>query len=244
MIRNKLLGPKVFVFWGGGEPTLFGDFNRSFKLLMEYGAEQAVSTNATIVSDVLKQGLAKRKISLVCSVDAATPETYRKIKKRDYFDRVWRNLREYVATGGRVDAKMIIMEDNCHEVVQFLDQVERVGIHNVVYDVNFHAQEQSDEIVEAIALLYYEGFLKRGLTVLEGGSGVPAFGEELRTRIRNRLNEMVTWEDVTALMERMRRSKAMRFSRELHKYPSLMRLGHKAFDYLERTYLFFRPGFY
>jgi|YNPNPStandDraft_1061719.scaffolds.fasta_scaffold24187_2 MoaA/NifB/PqqE/SkfB family radical SAM enzyme len=244
MISRGLLAPKVFVFWGGGEPTLFHDFDRSFKLLMEYGAEQAVSTNATIVSPRLKEGLAKRKITLVCSVDAATPETYRRIKKRDCFDRVWRNLAEYVATGGRVDAKMIVMRENHHEVVPFLEKAQSVGIRTIVYDVDFHEPDQPDEIVEAIARLYYEGLLKRGLTIVEGGSGVPALGEELRARIRRRLDEMVTWEDVVALQERVGRSRAMRFARELHKYPLLMNLGTKTFEYLEKVYLRFRPGFY
>ena len=213
LIRRRLLSPRAYVFWGGGEPTLFEDFNRSFELLMNYGAEQAVSTNATVVSKTLKEGLKRRKISLVCSVDAGTAETYRKIKNRDYFDRVWRNLREYAGTGGRVDAKIIVMEENRHEIEPFLDLAAGAGIRNVVYDVNFHVQEHSPEIVDAIARLHYEGALKRGLGIIEGGSGVPAFGEELRGRIRRRLDEMVNWDDVLGQQQRVKRSRAMRFGR-------------------------------
>jgi len=244
MINQRLLSPKAHVFWGGGEPTLFRDFERSFRLLMDYGAEQSVSTNATVVSTALKDGLLKKRINLVCSVDAGTAETYRKIKNRDYFDRVWRHLGEYVTTGGRVDAKIIVMQENHHEIGPFLEMAARTGVRNIVYDVNFHVQEHGDDIVDAIAQLHYEGALQRGMRIIEGGSGVPAFGDELRARIHRRLDERVTWDDVFRFQEKVRTSRAARFSRELHKYPRLLSLAERGFDYLEKRYRLFRPGFY
>lgn len=244
MIKERLLAPKAHVFWGGGEPTLFEDFERSFRLLMDHGAEQSVSTNATVLFRALKDGLRKRKINLVCSIDAGTRETYRRVKNRDFFDRVWRNLGEYARTGGRVDAKIIVMEENRREIVPFLEMAERAGVRNIVYDVNFHHQEHPDEIVDAIAQIHYEGALKRGMRIIEGGSGVPAFGEELRARIQRRLDGMVTWDDVFRFQEEVRASRAARFSRELRRYPRLLHLAEKGFDYVERKYRTLRPGFY
>jgi molybdenum cofactor biosynthesis enzyme MoaA len=105
------------------------------------------------------------------SLDAGTPETYAKIKGRPVFQRVVANVVRYTqANAGRVILKMILSEQNMHEVSQFLDIALHSGVRIVCYDTPmFHAQT-NDSVVEAAAFFCKEA-ARRGLECRVGEVG-------------------------------------------------------------------------
>ncbi len=230
MIREKKLSPQAQVSWGGGEPALFKDFEKIFGMLLEYGVFQQLATNATVLSPVIREALLRRRASLTCSVDAGTAQTYRKIKGRDFFDRVFENMGSYARTGGEVAAKFIVLKENCDEIVPFLDRVEQAGIRGVVYEINFHDDRQSDEVVEAIAQLIYECSIQRDIGVYEGEGGVAPLGDEFRARINAALQRQVTWE---AFLQKHKRIKELEASCE-HLEGSTRRLEQSLRELQER----------
>jgi len=267
MIQDRQLSPHSKIAWGGGEPTIYPDFERVFQLLLDFGVYQDVATNGTVMSPVLKEALLKGKAGIICSVDAGTPETYQKIKNQDFFQKVWHNLAEYAKTNGRVAAKIIVTQENCHEIMPFIDMVERAHVLHIIYEVDFHNQHQPDEIMEAIALLIHECSIKRGIYVFEAGGGVASFGDDLRSRIKEYLDRSVTWEEflkqkktIDELQEHyktlqhleksyqrlqqnyddLQQLKAVRFSKGLAKYPRLAGAAKKGFSYLEKFFSLFK----
>jgi MoaA/NifB/PqqE/SkfB family radical SAM enzyme len=74
-----------------------------------------VFANGTMVSPQLLEGVSKGLARIICSVDAGTPETYRQIKGKPMFHKVWLSLAKYAAQAQNPDqviAKYIVMERN------------------------------------------------------------------------------------------------------------------------------------
>ncbi len=149
------------ISWGGGEPTLHKDFGPAAQLAFSHGVFMTVFTNATALSMPLLEGLAKGLANVVCSVDAGTAETYKRIKGRDFFARVMGNLAAYAkADADRVEAKYIMMEANCRrdEIDQFLAAVSKAGVKRVNCSINTHSNaasqgDPSEAIVDGIVYM-------------------------------------------------------------------------------------------
>ena len=265
MIQENRLSPDTEVYWGGGEPTVYKEFEKISGLLLDYGAYQQVASDGLVVSEKLKEALQKGRASLNCSVDAGTAQTYKQIKGRDHFDRVWRNLETYArAAEGSVAAKIILMKENCNEVIPFLEKVQNAGIHDVVYDINFYDPKPSGEIVHAAARLIYECSIKRGLYIKTGWNAI-SFGEEFSKRVEKSLNDLVVWEEFlekqkkvehlqqslyTAqqsleqvhvqlrireeALDHLQQSRAVRFTRELNKHPLLRSVALAGYSFLSK----------
>jgi pyruvate-formate lyase-activating enzyme len=254
MIRNRLLSPQGQASWGGGEPVLYDGFESAFRLLLDHGIYQDVNTNGSVLSPLLQEALRQRKASVTCGVDAGTAETYKRIKGRDCFDRVWRNLETYARTGGEVAAKIILTRENHQEAACFVDQARSAGVSRILYDVDFFELEQPEEVVRAIARLIKEGATRPGIRVGEGGGGIASFGEDLRTRISRSMDTTVTWNEflqqhqrnealrdvVKSLEERvehLEQSKAIRLSRKIkEKHPRLMHAVLRSLSWLGKTW--------
>ncbi len=184
MIQNEQLAPGSNIFWGGGEPTLLRNFDQTLELLIQYGSKShKINTNATRFSNPIKKGLSNNLLEIVCSIDAGTPETYKQIKKGDFFYKVWKNLKEYADTGGKVTAKMIVTQTNAHEVVRFVDMVEKNSVRYVQYDVNQYEPGYSDDLIDKIALLVHE-CRKRGIHTSKS-NGLAMLGDSMKNRIEN-----------------------------------------------------------
>ncbi len=139
-ISSGFLSPQAEVFWGGGEPTLMPGFGDLLQLILEYGPWVTLTTNGTRFNHTLaKTPLAN--LTIICSVDAGTRETYRKLKQGDQYEAVWENLADYAAGGKTLVTKYILVPGNTDsgEIIAFLERSSRVGVHHVVLDVDaFH----------------------------------------------------------------------------------------------------------
>jgi hypothetical protein len=157
MLELDSLDPDAFIFWAGGEPMLLHDFEEAFDMAVRHGTRNEVATNSTIFSSVLCSHLTNSRVSMKTSVDCGTPETFLRMKHKDWFDRVWDNLGRYAATGGMVSAKYILSYENigAPDLFGFIDRVKRHNIRWVDLDINhnFRPDEATKEYVQAAAFL-------------------------------------------------------------------------------------------
>jgi uncharacterized Fe-S cluster-containing radical SAM superfamily protein len=106
------------VDFNGGEPTLLTDFDEYIDFFTSMRIRVLLYTNAVIFRQSVYDGLVNGAISWVCtSVDAGTPSSFLRIKKRDYFLQVLETITRYAEAGrqggGMFAAKYIFCPDNC-----------------------------------------------------------------------------------------------------------------------------------
>ena len=132
----------------GGETLLYPWIGEAIDLLADTGLEVTISTNATHLSEpMIEKLLQLPKLNLRCSIDAATRASYLKIRGTDRFDLVTDNMKLYSRMkrghdGHRQILVYVVMRENLHEVVPFLElardiQPDRVEYHPVRHVVNW-----------------------------------------------------------------------------------------------------------
>jgi uncharacterized Fe-S cluster-containing radical SAM superfamily protein len=172
LIRAGLLAPNAIVDWGGGEPTVYKEFDELLELLLEHGTFHYLHTNGTRIPDAIRRTAKPSRIHVICSVDAGRPETYLRIKKRDLLERVFENLQEYVRLGVRVTLKYIVTPANCgdEDLRPFMERAVRIGAEGLIGDIDFNSACIGDEIVAALARLKHMA-LQAGLPARFGFAG-------------------------------------------------------------------------
>jgi hypothetical protein len=97
-------------------------------------------SNLAIKRKELPEAIVKGATSISCSVDAATRETYDRIRQDSDFDTVIHNLREIVRLrqqkGGQypiVDINFTIMGVNDHEIMKFVDLARELGVDSISF---------------------------------------------------------------------------------------------------------------
>jgi len=135
-------GVEAVCIAGGGESLLNPATPTLIDLLTEYGIQVGVVTNGTNL-DKYKESLVKCTWVGV-SVDAGTPETFEKIKKVDYFDRVISNMKELIdyskavrgcrlgseRPGYGVSYKFLLHPYNCQEINKAVKIAKDIGCKN------------------------------------------------------------------------------------------------------------------
>jgi glutamate-1-semialdehyde 2,1-aminomutase len=155
LLDRGQLSPEATVDWGGGgEPTFYKDFPLVLELLLDAGTFNYIHTNGTRNPETL-QVPHPENVHIICSVDAGTPDTYRRIKARDYFARVWENLNGWKQRGARVSVKYIMKEENAGPADRFgfLEQCRRLRPDSVILDIDFDEPDSKQRVVEALAAL-------------------------------------------------------------------------------------------
>jgi MoaA/NifB/PqqE/SkfB family radical SAM enzyme len=132
-------GVKAICFGGGGEPTLHTKLADAIKLTTKLGMEASVATNGTLFNEKLLNAL------ILCrwvgiSIDAATPQTYKKGRKEDLFDTAISNMSSLVKrikkTKSNCDVafKFLIFDYNQHEIYDACKLAKKTGVRD------FHAR--------------------------------------------------------------------------------------------------------
>ena len=171
-IKDGSLRPGGYIDFGGGESTLHRDFGAVANLAFDHGIYMNVFTNATAFSREVALGLEKELASVICSVDAGTAPTYKRIKGKDFLDKVWATLARYATVNRmRVFAKYIVMDSNCsaEEIDEFINRAVAANIRNIVAATNVYNNSGNDgtlpsHIVNAIAYLVAQA-KKNDLTI-------------------------------------------------------------------------------
>jgi radical SAM protein with 4Fe4S-binding SPASM domain len=128
------------VLHGIGEPLLNKALPQMITYLKQHkGSHVLFNSNATLLKSDWQQSLIEAQLDeLRVSLDAATPETYRKIRGAPAFDKIVENLRSMVATKtelGTTVPKLSLwctgMKENIAELPDLVRLAARLGIDEV-----------------------------------------------------------------------------------------------------------------
>lgn len=146
----------------GGEPCVAPEFNDLINLFLEYDLEPIrVLTNATIYSEVVERGIKSGNLNIVVSVDSGTKETFIKVKRKDFYDKVWENVARYAAvqpSGDRVKTKFIVIpdvNDNKEEIDAWINKSIEAGVKHLTIDLEMmYFDKNKDNIPSSIYDLF------------------------------------------------------------------------------------------
>jgi MoaA/NifB/PqqE/SkfB family radical SAM enzyme len=128
-------------FTGGGEPTTHPRLADMVRVAKEAGCEVGFSSNGTM----LDSGLAESLVSLdqdwiSFSVDAATAETYERIRQGAEFETVMRNIETLrdikIARHSQAPKMMLVfvmMRENFHELPIYVELAHELGIEQIIF---------------------------------------------------------------------------------------------------------------
>ncbi len=126
----------------GGEPCVAPEFNDLIKLFLDYDLSNIrILTNATKYSQIVEEGIKSGKMNIVVSVDSGTKETFIKVKRYDFYNKVWDNIKRYAAVQpvpDRVKTKFILIpqvNDSKEEIEAWLNKSIECGVSHVAFDV-------------------------------------------------------------------------------------------------------------
>ena len=154
LLEARLLDPNASTCWGGGEPAMFEEFGDVLATYARHGVRLILLSNCTIRSEAVLPGIAAGTISVVCSVDAGTRATYKIVKGKDQFEKVWQLLAEYVRAScspHQIAAKYIFQNDNYDDanVRGFIDNAEIAGIKAISIAQNMNLYNGSSSTARA-----------------------------------------------------------------------------------------------
>lgn len=128
-----------------GEPFMMKNFDELLDIFGEGGKVMEIVTNGQILTERNIERLLGRDIDLYISLDAATPETYAKLRN-DRFEQILANLRRLIAAKGgtrglpRVHLVFMPMPVNLHELDAFVELCAELEVDRLVLrPLNFSA---------------------------------------------------------------------------------------------------------
>jgi MoaA/NifB/PqqE/SkfB family radical SAM enzyme len=125
-------GVKAACFGGGGEPTLHTKLNETIKIAYEYGMDNSLVTNGTLLTDELINTIVRCCRYVGVSIDSATAETFKIGRKRDLFNKAIKNVKKLAkaAKGTRCDVafKFLIFSYNQGEIFEACGLAKSLGV--------------------------------------------------------------------------------------------------------------------
>jgi MoaA/NifB/PqqE/SkfB family radical SAM enzyme len=135
----------------GGETLMYPWIVEVLELLAEHEIEVTINTNSTMLNDrVLPALLSLHALNLKCSIHGATPETYLNVHGRDHFERVTGNMRRFAELTRdmenlRLITVYVVMRENLHEALPFLDFARTLDPHRVEFHPVRHVADWNVE---------------------------------------------------------------------------------------------------
>lgn len=115
----KLRGVRVT---GGGEPTLNKGLPDALRLWRQQGLEIGIETNGVLIDEGLAEAIANNCRYCRVSLDAATPETYNRLHRRDDWMKVMTALTILNDAGVKeLGISYLVVEENCREIPLLLN---------------------------------------------------------------------------------------------------------------------------
>ena len=131
----------------GGETLIYPWIGEVIDLLAQHEIAVTINTNATMLNkDLVAKLLRLHELNLKCSIDAATPATYFKIRGTDVFHRVAANLAEFSsASRDKPNMKQIlvyvVMRENLAEVLPFIEFAKALNPHRIEFHPVRHVSD-------------------------------------------------------------------------------------------------------
>jgi MoaA/NifB/PqqE/SkfB family radical SAM enzyme len=123
----------------GGETFMYPRIADVLDLLSGHPIEVTITTNAFMLNERVIPGLlGLHELNLKCSIDAATPATYKRIRGRDHFDQATGQMRRFAKLVAdkphlRMMVNYVVMRENLDEVLPFIDLARSLGVERIDY---------------------------------------------------------------------------------------------------------------
>lgn len=158
LVSSGSLDNVEYVVWGGGEPVIEKNFQRTIARLSDAASNvrQRVITNCTVYSHELERLLSKDKAFIVTSLDAGTEEVFQKIRGFDDFDKVLQNLSRYAQVASKnVIIKYILLPENSHmsELEAFVAMIKRYRLQDCNFQISCDFKSESVQINEIVSIV-------------------------------------------------------------------------------------------
>jgi MoaA/NifB/PqqE/SkfB family radical SAM enzyme len=138
-IVDQLPGLARAVLHGVGEPMLVKNLPRMIDYLKERGVYVLFNTNGTLLAprkrrEIIETGLDELRVSL----DAAEAQSFFKVRGKNFFDRIVRNVGEFTAlqkevgaTSPRVSLWLTGLKETVDQLPDFVRLADRIGVREV-----------------------------------------------------------------------------------------------------------------
>lgn len=162
MILQEIQPHKV-IFSGRGEPFLNKDILKFIEYAKSKGAYLKILTNGTLITPELAREVVKLGTDCIeFSVDAARPETYKRIRGAD-FHQVLSGIEAFSKIQRRnvttLQANFAIQSDNSHEMLDFARLMTDLGVKRVNYQMLYFSQETRNKKEELIGDLRFPSIM-------------------------------------------------------------------------------------
>lgn len=191
LLAKNYISPDSEISFSGGEPTLMPQLDEFIRIFTDYSHKfnYVIFTNGTIYSPALGNLIKNEDAKLLISVDAGFSGTYEKIKTKNFFGKVWKNIQRYTSVNpDAVFVKMIIIADNYKEIVPFMETAKAHGVKIVFYDID-PSKPVTEELIDASALFIHEA-KKRDMAPIPSRAGLTAVRDcDLIQKIESRYTQ-------------------------------------------------------
>lgn len=147
-LRSKnLIGKNCEILVAGGECCEYpvGELDEIIYLATQLECKLEILSSGIIFSSAIENALKNGKTTLKVSVDSGYKKTYEKIKRVKAYNRVWDNLKQYIAStsfnnSSIVKIKYIILpslNDNKREVLKFIDNCKKINCKNIEIAIEY-----------------------------------------------------------------------------------------------------------
>lgn len=143
--KRNILENKMDVLLTGGEPTCLSDIDKILKFFRKYDCTYHIFTSGIDYKKDFEKLFKENRVIMILSLDSGCRETYKKIKQVDKFDKIIKNLQQYIKKApsavNQIRMKYIFLEginDNKEEIEKFLNLVHNLRIRNVEISIDYH----------------------------------------------------------------------------------------------------------
>lgn len=130
MTKDEIIGiAKVFVDHGvtkirltGGEPLVRKDFLEIIEELSALNVELAISSNGVLLDKYLEDFKRLKINKLNISLDTLNKDQFKRVTRRDEFNRVFKNIKTCIEEGFEVKLNYVAKkDDNLSEIINFIE---------------------------------------------------------------------------------------------------------------------------
>lgn len=132
----------LFVCIQGGDISVLKEFEPMVKEFLHQGLKEFyILSNNIRYQPIIQKLLDKNMVIYQTSLDCATPEIYKKLKRVDTYKDSVNNLRKYAKSKHpeKITVKYIVIEhinDNIQEIQKFVDLMSDIGITNIEFMID------------------------------------------------------------------------------------------------------------
>jgi len=125
--------PRSVAFGATGEPLLNPEINDMLYYSKKHGCKNIISTNGVMLEKSL--AVLENITTLKLSFDAATDDTYRKIRNNPNFYTILNNIKRARELGVDVRFEYVIISLNHHEISEILKLAKSLNVQHVFYRI-------------------------------------------------------------------------------------------------------------